>query len=276
MTKKKKNDKDKKKKQKLPEFNKYYYYENSVQSPESDVEFFENTYKKLRGKAATTLREDFCGTHMICCEWLKLAEDKKAIGVELDPEPIEYGRQVHEAKLNDDQLKRLSVLQENVLSKGLPKADIVSASNFSYFLFKKREDLKAYFANAKRGVNKDGIFIIDCFGGQQCMTPNEEETEHKGYSYFWDQDSFNPVTNEAMFYIHFKRKGEKKRKKCFVYDWRMWGLAELQDLLYEVGFNKVTVYWEGSDKDGEGNGIFKPTTKGDDAEAWVAYIVSEL
>jgi hypothetical protein len=32
---------------------------------------------------------------------------------------------------------------------------------------------------------------------------------HKDFSYLWDQDSFNPITHEAMFYIHFKRKREK-------------------------------------------------------------------
>jgi len=263
------------KKTKLPPFNKHYYYESSVQSPDTDVEFFEKTFKKIKGRKALTLREDFCGTHAISCEWIKLGKDKKAFGVDLDPDPIAYGKEVHEAKLNEEQLSRLRVLEKNVLDKDLPKADIVSASNFSYFLFKQREDLKAYFKNAKKGVNKDGFFIIDCFGGQHCMEPNEEETEHKGYSYFWDQDTYNPVTNEALYYIHFKRDGEKKREKCFVYDWRMWSIAELTDLLKEVGFSKVSVYWEESDEDGDGNGEFKPSTKGDDAEAWIAYIVSE-
>ena len=35
-------------------------------------------------------------------------------------------------------------------------------------------------------------------------------------------------------------------------------LAEMSDLLQEVGFNKPNIYWEGTDEDGEGNGIFNP------------------
>ena len=43
---------------------------------------------------------------------------------------------------------------------------------------------------------------MDIFGGSECYEANEEETEHDDFSYFWDQDSYDPVTNEAMFYIH--------------------------------------------------------------------------
>ena len=42
-------------------FDKYHYYSLSVQSPESDVSFMFDTYRDLRSKKATVLREDFCG-----------------------------------------------------------------------------------------------------------------------------------------------------------------------------------------------------------------------
>ena len=35
-------------------------------------------------------------------------------------------------------------------------------------------------------------------------------------------------------------------------------LRKLKELLLEAGFSKVTVYWEGEDEDGEGNGEFSP------------------
>jgi len=41
------------------------------------------------------------------------------------------------------------------------------------------------------------------------------------------------------------------------------------------GFSKVTVYWEGEDEDGEGNGIFTPEEQGEADLAWIAYIVAE-
>ncbi|MES2856865.1 MAG: class I SAM-dependent methyltransferase, partial [Bdellovibrionota bacterium] len=73
------------------EFDKYWYYKKSVQSPDTDVEFLRSTYKEIRGKDPTTLREDFCGTFSICCEWVKLNPKFKAFGIDLDSEPIEYG-----------------------------------------------------------------------------------------------------------------------------------------------------------------------------------------
>ena len=36
---------------------------------------------------------------------------------------------------------------------------------------------------------------------------------------------------------------------------------KIRDLLLECGFRRVTVYWQGWDKDGEPDGNFKPATK---------------
>lgn len=254
-------------------FDKYDYYIRSVQSPESDVEFFDKTFKELKGKEALTFREDFCGTHSISCEWIKLNPKKKSVGVDLDPEPIKYGEKFYQAQLNDEQLNRLEIYEANVLDPNLPKADIVSASNFSYYLFKKRKDLLEYFKAAYKNVKKDGIFIVDSFGGSKCQEANEEETEHEDFSYYWDQDSFDPITNEAMFYIHFQPHGQAKVEKCFQYDWRMWTLPEIREVMEEAGFKETLVYWEGSDEDGEGNGEFVQSEQGEECEAWIAYVV---
>tara|TARA_B100000749_G_scaffold280897_1_gene280780 strand:+ start:56407 stop:57246 length:840 start_codon:yes stop_codon:yes gene_type:complete len=270
---KQKTGKSKMKKNKDKEFDKYELYINSVQSPETDVKFLRRVYKELRDKKPETMREDFCGTFALSCEWVKLKKDHKAIGVDLDEEPISYGKEHYFSQLTDEQKGRVEILTANVLDPKLPKADIVQAQNFSYFIFKKREELRDYYKNALKGLKSDGIFVVDCFGGSQCFEPNEEETEHKGYSYFWDQDSFDPVTNEAQFYIHFKRKGEKKREKVFSYDWRMWSIPEVREIMLEAGFKDTAVYWEGTDEDGEGDGEFTRVTKGEDCESWVAYIV---
>ena len=92
---------------------------------------------------------------------------------------------------------------------------------------------------------------------------------------FWDQSSFDPMSHYAQFDIHFKLKREKKRCKVFSYDWRMWSIPELRELLLEAGFVKTHVYWEGTTKDGEGDGIYTRTEKGESCPSWTAYIVSE-
>ncbi len=255
-------------------FDKYEYYLKSVQSPETDAEFIDKAFKDLRKRKAISMREDFCGTYSLTCEWVKLGNKKQGIGVDLDPEPLEYGAN-HSAyqSLTAKQKKRVRILCDDVMNPKLPKADIVNAMNFSYSLFKKREELKVYFKNVYKTLNSDGMFILDCFGGSECQEENESETEHDDFSYFWDQDSFDPVTNEAQFYIHFKRKGEKKRKKVFSYDWRLWTIPELRELMQEVGFKETVVYWEGTDEDGDGDGVFTRTEVGEECDSWVAYVV---
>lgn len=255
------------------EFDKYWYYRNSVQSPDTDVKFFKKLYRDARGKDAETFREDFCGTFSLSCEWVKLDKNNRAIGLDLDPEPINYGKQNYLPDLDSEQQRRVSILQKNVLDPDLPKADIIGAQNFSYFIFKDRRLMLRYFDNCRQSLKNDGLFIMDCFGGSQCYEPIEEETQHKHFSYYWDQTSFDPVTNCALFYIHYKPKYKKKIEKVFTYDWRMWSIPELQEILLEAGFRDSFVYWEGTTKDGEGDGVFKKRKTGEACQAWIAYIV---
>lgn len=256
-------------------FDKYEYYHRSVQSAEGDVVFLRKTYKELRGRDPKTMREDFCGTFALSCEWVKLSPKFEAFGVDLDPEPLEYGKSHNFSALKPDQQKRIHLQEGNVLTSALPQADLAIAMNFSYFLFKERELMKKYFANVYKSLKKDGVFILDCFGGSQCYDAIEDKTVHKNFTYYWDQTGFDPVTNRALFYIHFKPKGQKKIERVFTYDWRMWSIPELRDLLSEVGFKKSHIYWEGTTKSGEGNGVFTRTEKGESCLSWIAYIAAE-
>ena len=258
---------------KNPVFDKYFYYKNSVQSPEENIIFFKKTYKSIFKKTARIFREDFCGTFYIGYYWVKEHPKNRALVIDKDNQPIEYGKKHHLSKLTASEKSRLTILNNNVLDKKLPKAEIINVNNFSYFIFKQRTVLLKYFKNIKRSLFNKGLFIIDVVGGPDCEDISEEEAKHKDFSYYWDQTRFDPINNEAQFYIHFKRKGEKKRKKVFSYDWRMWSIPELKDILLEAGFSKVYVYWEQSDKKGEGTGLFKKATKGDICDTWVAYLV---
>ncbi len=254
-------------------FDKYALYLEAVQSPEEDVEFYLKRYKEIRkGQKPKVLREDFCGGGAISCEWVKLDKDHKSAGLDLDPEPMEYGRKNYISKLTSDQQNRVALIKKDVLSGSLPTADIAVAVNFSYFLFKKREMLKNYFKNVYESLNHKGLFILDIFGGTQCTDAIEDRTAKKDFTYYWDQQNFDPITNEAYFEIHFRYKN-KKYENVFNYDWRMWSIVEVRELLLEVGFQDTKVYWEGDDKKGGGNGIFSEVEKGEACLSWIAYIV---
>ena len=62
--------------------------------------------------------------------------------------------------------------------------------------------------------------------------------------------------------------------KAFTYEWRVWTMPEILEMLTEAGF-RPTVYWEQADEGGEGNGVFIPETEGDADAGWIAYIVAE-
>jgi SAM-dependent methyltransferase len=227
------------------------------------------------GRPPRVLREDFCGTFANCCAWVKRGSDREAHAVDLDREPLAYGEKHNLAKLADSDRARVKIHQSNVLGEEMPSADIIAALNFSYFIFKERAVLKRYFENCRRTLNDDGVLILDCFGGTACTEANEEETIYKeeGFSYYWDQESFDPLTNEAEFAIHFK-VGDTMYEHQFNYDWRMWSPRELKDLLLECGYTKVAFYWEGTDEEGAGDGEFSPVEKGEECESWVTYIVA--
>lgn len=44
---------------------KFVCYQKSVQSPDIDIEFFEQAYKEAYGKKPVSLREDFCGAFSV-------------------------------------------------------------------------------------------------------------------------------------------------------------------------------------------------------------------
>ena len=256
-------------------FDKYELYSKAVQSADGDVVFLRKVYRELRNKEPRILREDFCGTFSLSCEWVKLNPKHLAYGVDLDPEPIEYGKSNYLPKLKEDQQKRLTLIEANVLEPGLPRPDIAIAMNFSYFIFKTRDLLRSYFANVFKSLPKDGIFILDLFGGSLCYDENEEVTKHKGFTYYWDQAGWDPVTNFATFYIHFKLNGHRKKERVFTYDWRMWTIPELREILLEAGFKRTHIYWEGTNKAGGGDGKFSRTEKGESCQSWIAYIAAE-
>jgi hypothetical protein len=259
-------------------------YEKAVQEPESDIEFYNDTYQKIRGYKPLVLREDFCGTALISTEWCKSDPERKAIGVDLDGPTLEWGKQHNLLPAGEDIASRIELIQANVLEVSEPKADITCAMNFSYNIFRTRDALREYFAAARAGLKKDGIFILDMFGGTEAMDEMEEERdidEDDDANYVWDQDSFNPITNEITCYIHFNFTDGSEIQRAFTYNWRLWSIPEVRELMLEAGFSKVRVYWEkfiDSDDDDdelEGTGEYYEAMEVENQESWIIYIVAE-
>ena len=253
---------------------KYFLYERSVQNPEGDIEFINEKFYTIAGRWPLALREDFGGTGLLCCEWIKQGKQHRASVVDLDPEPMRYGKKNHLKKLPRPLREKVSYHQMNVLDAVAVRSDVVVAFNFSYFTFRRQQELLNYYAGVRKSLRAGGVFFLDCFGGSECYAPIEEETAHDGFKYFWDLESFNPINNEVVYHIHFKEKG-KSKKRVFSYLWRMWSLPEIRDILHQAGFKHTVIYWEGDSEDGEeGNGEFEPAEDVEQCDSWVVYIAA--
>jgi len=205
---------------------------------------------------------------------VKLGPDYRAYGRDLGAEPIAYGTGNFLAALTPDQRSRVKIERQDVRRPGGPKTDMIFAMNFSYMIFKRREGLKAYFKNCLKNLKPDGVLALDCFGGGGTHRPNVERTVHPTFTYYWEQLDYDPVYNTARSAMHFKPKRGKKILNVFTYEWRIWTIAEIRELLAEAGFRKSHVYWEGDDGR-SGNGKFAVDENGGREEVWIAMILAE-
>ena len=252
-------------------------YELSVQNVEHEIEFLQETFRSLTGRTGYLFREDFCGTASASCQWVSQGKEFQAIGVDIDPSVLEWGREHRLGRLDPEDRARVSLIESDVLEVETPPVDLLVAFNFSYWIFDTRDVMRNYFKRAYAALKDDGVFFCDMFGGPEAQEETREKTKHKkhGFTYIWEQAEFHPVTHYMRTHIHFKFKDGSKIKKAFTYEWRLWSPPEIRELLLEAGFRKATVYWEGEDEDGEGNGEFLPDEKGEADLAWIAYIVAQ-
>lgn len=257
---------------------KYELYQMAVQSADTDVDFLIETYQKLNGRPARHLREDFCGTALMCCEWILRDDANTAEGYDLDPEPLEWGQKHNFKKVRKKGAEdRVQLYLEDARAPGRTAPDVRIAQNFSYWLFMERAELLNYFRLAHDSLAEDGLFVIDMYGGAEATVSMFEERKIEGgFTYVWDQDVFYPGTGEFFCNIHFQFRDGTKIENAFQYHWRVWGMPELKDLLREAGFSDVQSYFEGDDEDDpeEGNGVFEADDRGENCESWIGYLVS--
>lgn len=258
---------------------KYWFYEHSVQEAADDAQILSELFQKIRTRKPTRLREDFCGTFKVATEWVKLSSKNTAVGLDIDPEPIAYGYKNHMARLSDSQKQRIEILEKDVNSVTRPAADIVAACNFSYWIFKKREELIRYFEFVFKSMKDDGLFFLDHVGGYEMVQETTDKDKFgKGknkFQYIWKQENYNPVSNEGIFSISYKLADGTKLSRVFEYDWRVWTIREIRECLEEAGFQKTYVFWEQDDDDDDGgNGEFELTEREENCPVHICYIAA--
>ena len=259
---------------------KFSLYQQSVQTPDHEVEFFEQAYRDSFDRKPLTLREDFCGTFAVCCEWAKSSKKRTAIGVDLCGETLQWGRENNLAKLSKTQQHRVKLIQDDVRMKSDTGFDVLAAQNFSFWIFKTRPEVVEYFQVAHSNLNDEGVMVMDMMGGGECYEESlvDKRTIKKGkngFKYHWTQESFNPITGDASFHISFKFPDGSKLKKAFEYHWRFWTIPEVREMLAEAGFRESHVYWEIEDEDDpDVDGTWERRESASSDPSWICYIVA--
>ena len=191
-----------KKKTMAAKADKFLCYQKSVQSPEHEIEFFEQAFKESFKRKPNSLREDFCGTFAICCEWVKANKNRTAIGVDLCEETLQWGRDNNLAKLSEAQQSRVRLLEQDVRKRNRPQVDVLAAQNFSFWIFKTRAEVVEYFKSARANLASEGIMVMDMMGGGECFVEGQVDKRtikkgKKGFKYLWKQVSYNPINHAA-------------------------------------------------------------------------------
>ncbi len=250
-------------------------YEQSVQSPDDEIDLIRQFYANHRDATPRLLREDFCGTATLACEWVKADPEHRAVGVDFDAEVLAWGREHNVAALSEEQQERIELVQADVLEVSTPPADVLVAFNFSYWTFQTRERMLEYMRRSRAALSENGLMLLDFYGGSDAFTECVEKTRHKGFTYVWEQADHDPLSGRVDCYIHFHFPDGSKLAPAFSYRWRLWTLPELRDVMLEAGFSEITVYWESSDEDGEGTGEYEAVERGEADPAWIVYVVAE-
>jgi hypothetical protein len=249
-------------------------YQRSVQAPEHEVELLGKMFKRHTGRRALTLREDFCGTALLCGAWASSRDERTATGLDIDGPTLAWGRTHNLAKLGEAS-ERVTLLEQNVLVAPSTKFDVVCAFNYSYQTFKTREVLRQYFRAVHKSLVDEGLFVLDLLGGWESQQVLVEKRKLDGFTYVWEQAAFDPISSHFLAHIHFELPDGTKLKRAFTYDWRLWTIVEIRELLAEAGFVEVDVYWEGDDGEGGGNGEFSRVDTIHNDPGWNTYLVAK-
>ena len=174
---------------------KFDCYQQSVQEPDHEIGVFDKIYKDAYDGKPLVLREDFCGTFAVCCEWVKSDNKRTAWGVDLCGETLQWGTNNNLNKLNAKAATRVKVLEQDVRDKNTPPADVLAAQNFSFWIFKTRQEVVNYFKTAYNNLADQGVMIMDMMGGKDCYDTDVVDKRtivkgKKGFKYQWQQAYF--------------------------------------------------------------------------------------
>jgi len=273
------------KKNPSPPLDIHWLYEASVQNVDTDLDIAKRIYARHWKRPPLTIREDFCGTGKLACRWVERKKTHQAWGIDLHQPTLDWGVKYNLSLLTEPEKQRVHLVCGDVLDAQTPPVDMAFALNFSFCVFKTRDLLLNYFKQAAKALNTEGLFVVDIYGGTESVMAKSDKTRKipgfttpeglkiSDFDYIWEQAEYNPINHHTTCHIHFKVPGYGSFNKAFTYDWRLWTLPEIQEILIEAGFSKAEVYLHDFDDAGESDETFRRRKTYENVQGWVAYVI---
>ncbi len=244
-------------------------YEEAVQHPPTEIARIERAVRRAGG-TPLRLREDFSGTALLAASWVASRSDRTAVAVDLEPSVHAWAR-AHRLPELGARAARLSLVTADVRHGPPGPFDAIVALNFSYQVFHTRAELGGYLAAARAALAPGGVVMLDVFGGWESQQVIVERRRMRGgVTYVWEHESFDPITHRMRCAIHFELPGGRRIRGAFRYDWRLWTLPELTELMREAGFEDVEVLWDVAPAGAE---RYVPRRTAENQPGWIAYLV---
>ena len=270
-------------------------YRWAVQDPETHVAVLQQMYSRIRnGLRPIVFREDFSGTSAEAVAWVAADPARSAFAIDLDADTLKWARR-RAARLLGSDADRVRFFSGDVLEVAppqVPPADVISALNFSLLYFHERTALETYFRHALRCLDESGIVVCNVFGGAGTMRANVDERKVEPaarnpreqtpppFGYRWEQSQLDAVTGRVECCIHFDVEPTQSSpvvtvERAFSYDWRLWTLPELTEVVRSAGFSDVQIWRHTYDPSKGRDGVFLgPVTSIKNEETWVAYVIA--
>jgi hypothetical protein len=265
----------------------YDLYRACVQDGERMVRFLRAVHGGKGKGQPRVLRDDFAGPAGLACAWASDSVEHVGIGVDVDAEPLGH------APVRGEIAQRVKLVVSDA-EKCSARADVICAMNFAMCELHTRAEAIGYLRGVLGSLESGGVFACDIYGGVNAWVPGALVTFAEGpvgpgskrvgkIEYHWQQKEADCVRGMVENHLHFKLGAaaakklgcEAKWTSAFVYQWRLWSIAELRDLMMEAGFGSVEVYAQMGDAlDGAGGLHVKPVERGEELEEdYVVYIV---
>lgn len=243
---------------------KHALYLRAVQSPVMDVQTLGRLFRRLRGREAITLREDFAGSAAISAAWVESDDEREAHAVDLDEALFRWSERHVLGALDEDERERVTLSCADVRIPSARAFELILAPNFSWALFDDA-DLAAYLRAATRSLEEGGMIALEVFGGSALRGELVHRHRLPGFTYVWEQRRFDAAREILDASIHFECDDGRIMRDAFRYSFQLRTRAAMTALFARVGLCRPRLFVV------DAHGRAREATKDPARDVWNGY-----